>query len=218
MGVAVLHPQDCLKQPFSHMKYPRNPSTCPNRQKKPVANRTRRSPPRNQATRSPPIAPPLPPPRVTIVPKGTAKKITNNNPLVGHVRILKRGEEIPKIAADQVAEIPKTVADPAAEIPKAVADPSVEIPKKTADLAVEKPDLGSTRRIGPDPGLIPSQIRLSGRKYKAAPFYAGPVTMTSPPPSDVPLPAFFTTKKSVSLFQAADATNDLIRILRLDIA
>ncbi|KAJ4913683.1 hypothetical protein Rs2_08304 [Raphanus sativus] len=185
MGVAVLNPQDCLKQPFSHMKYPRNHTvSCPNRQKKPVSNRTRRSPPRNQTTRSPPKAPPPPPPQrsavSSYVPKGTVKK----SPIAGQVRILKRGEEIPK---------------------------------KTADLVVEKPDLVSTQRIGPDPCLIPSQIRLSDRKSKKAtvpPFYAGPVTMASPPPSDVPLPAFFTTtKKSVSLFQAAEATNRLISIL-----
>ncbi|KAL0739313.1 hypothetical protein Bca4012_015523 [Brassica carinata] len=175
MGVAVLNPQDCLKHPLSHMKHPRNPpSACPNnRQKKPVSNRTRRSPPRKQTSPSP----------LAAVPNGTAKKSpNNNNNNVGQVRILKRGEEISK---------------------------------KTSDLVVEKPDLVSTRRIGPDP----SQIRLPVRKSKTAPFYAGPVTMTSPPPSDVPLPAFFAaTKKSVSLFQATDATNDLIRLLRLDIA
>ncbi|KAL0726528.1 hypothetical protein Bca4012_022621 [Brassica carinata] len=154
------------------MKYPRNhTASCPNRQKKPVPNRTRRSPPRNQITRSPPKAPP-PPPLSSFAPKGT---------VIGQIRILKRGEEIPK---------------------------------KTSDLVVEKPDLVSTQRIGPDPCLIPSQIRLSDRKSKktVVPFYAGPVTMTSPPPSDVPLPAFFTTKKI-----ATDATTELIRMLRLDI-
>ncbi|VVB08979.1 unnamed protein product [Arabis nemorensis] len=45
-------------------------------------------------------------------------------------------------------------------------------------------------------------------------FYAGPVTSTSPPPGDVPLPAFFAKK----IVPVADATNDLIRILRLDVA
>ncbi|KAJ0262903.1 hypothetical protein HA466_0033610 [Hirschfeldia incana] len=181
MGVAVLNPQDCLKHPLSHMKHPRNPSACPNRQKKTVSNRTRRSPPRKQTSPSPPVAPSPPP--LAALPKGTVEKSPNNNNNVGvgQVRILKRGEEIPK---------------------------------KTADLAVEKADLVSTRRNGPDP----SQIRLPVRKSKTAPFYAGPVTMTSPPPSDVPLPAFFAAKKSVSLFQATDATDHIIRLLRLDIA
>ncbi|CAN7070144.1 unnamed protein product, partial [Brassica oleracea var. botrytis] len=152
-------------------------------------NRTRRSPPRNQTTRSPPKAPPPPPQRAAVssyVPKGTVEKSPTKNVVVGQVRILKRGEEIPKKTLELVVE-------------------------KT-DLVVEKPDLVSTQRIGPDPCLIPSQIRLSDRKSKktVVPFYAGPVTMTSPPPSDVPLPAFFTTKK--------DATNHIIKLLRLDVA
>jgi hypothetical protein len=138
------------------------------------------------------------------------KKIPNNGVVAGQIRILKRGEEIPKKTSDLVVEA----------IPKKTSGLIVEaIPKKIADL--EKPDLGSTRRIGPDPAMIPSQIRLAGRRSKKSPLYAGPVTMTSPPPSDVPLPAF-TMKKSVSLFQTTDATHDLtnglIRMLRLDIA
>ena len=164
------------------MKHPRNPSACPNRQKKPVSNRTRRSLPRKQTSPSPPVAPPLPKGTVTTRPNNNNN---NNSVVAGQVRILKRGEEIPK---------------------------------KTTDLVVEKTDLVSTRRIGPDPGMVPSQIRLPVRKAKTVPFYAGPVTMTSPPPSDVPLPAFFAAKKSVSLFQAADATNEIIRMLRLNIA
>ncbi|RIA05315.1 hypothetical protein BRARA_K00381 [Brassica rapa] len=183
MGVAVLNPQDCLKHPLSHMKHPRNPSACPNRQKKTVSNRTRRSPPRKQTSPSPPVAPPLPKGTVKMSPNNNNNN--NNNIVVGQVRILKRGEGIPK---------------------------------KTADLVVEKTDLVSTRRIGPDPGSMPSQIRLPARKAKTVPFYAGPVTMTSPPPSDVPLPAFFAAKKSVSLFQATDATNEIIRMLRINIA
>ncbi|KAF8058143.1 hypothetical protein N665_1250s0006 [Sinapis alba] len=183
MGVAVLNPQDCLKHPLSHMKHPRNPSACPNRQKKTVSNRTRRSPPRKQTSPSPPLTPPLPP--LATVPAKKSPNNNNNKVNVGQVRILKRGEEIPK---------------------------------KTTDLVVEKTDLMSTHRIGTDPGMVPSQIRLPVRKSKTVPFYAGPVTMTSPPPSDVPLPAFFATKKSVSLFKATDATNDIIRMLRLDIA
>ncbi|CAH8360725.1 unnamed protein product [Eruca vesicaria subsp. sativa] len=168
MGVAVLNPQDCLKHPLSHMKHPRNPTACPNRQKKTISNRTRRSPPRKQSSPSPP-----------------RPDNNNKNVVVSQVRILKHGEEVPK---------------------------------KTSDLVVEKTDLLSTHRIGPDPEMIPSKIRLPVRKPKTVPFYAGPVTMTSPPPSDVPLPAFFAAKKSVSLFQATDATNEIIRMLRLDIA
>ncbi|XP_010417287.1 PREDICTED: uncharacterized protein LOC104703052 [Camelina sativa] len=89
---------------------------------------------------------------------------------------------------------------------------------KIPDLAVEKPDLKSNRRTGTDPVMISTPIRVStNRNSTPALFYAGPVTSTSPPPSEVPLPAFF-AKKSVSVFKPTDATNDLIRILRLDIA
>ncbi|CAN8273283.1 unnamed protein product [Cochlearia groenlandica] len=182
MAVAVLNPQDNLKQPFSSMKYPRNPTSCPNRH-----NKTRRCPPRNQITRSPPppaISPLLPPLRSAVSSPSPAKKKIQ-------IKILKRGEEIPK---ETIRSDPIMIPD--------------QIPKETVDLVIEKSDLRSTLRS--DPIMI--------RKSKTV-TYAGPVTLTSPPPSDVPLPAFFAvTKKSVSLFESADATNDLIRILRLDIA
>ncbi|CAH2061056.1 unnamed protein product [Thlaspi arvense] len=170
MGVSVLHPRDYLNDLLSN-----NSLNHPHRQKKPVPNRCRRSPPRRQSTSSPP-------PVSAFIPNGSKKK--NLNHINNHVRILKRGEEIGD---------------------------------KIPDLGVEKPDLKPTRQIRSDLMKILTQIRTSDRKSMPALFYAGPVTSTSPPPSDVPLPAFF-AKKSVSVFKPADATNDLIRIMRLDIA
>ncbi|CAH8384509.1 unnamed protein product [Eruca vesicaria subsp. sativa] len=158
MEVAVLHPRDCLTDPFSTRNILTPPTQRPN---KPTPNRRRRSPPRHQPETSPPP------------PKGSKKKNLNHN---SHVKILKRGEE------------------------------------KVPDLTVEKPDLRSNGQIRSDPVMIPSQNRRS----TPALFYAGPVTSTSPPPSEVPLPAFF-AKRSVSGFKSADATTDLIRILGLDI-
>lgn len=73
----------------------------------------------------------------------------------------------------------------------------------------------STRQIVSDPVMIPSQNR---RSPPPALFYAGTVTSTSPPPSEVPLPAFFAKRSVSSSFKSADATTDLRRILRLDIA
>ncbi|CAA0371381.1 hypothetical protein AtNW77_Chr2g0244351 [Arabidopsis thaliana] len=84
-------------------------------------------------------------------------------------------------------------------------------------IPIEKPDLKSNRQIGSDPMKISTPIRISNRKSMPALFYAGPVTSTSPPPSEVPLPAFF-ANKTVAGFEPTDATNDLIKILRLDIA
>lgn len=82
--------------------------------------------------------------------------------------------------------------------------------EKVPDLTVDRPELRSSRQIVSDPVMIPSQNRRSTPSL----FYAGPVTSTSPPPSEVPLPVFF-AKRSVSSFKSADATTDLIRILRL---
>ncbi|XP_010526231.1 PREDICTED: uncharacterized SDCCAG3 family protein-like [Tarenaya hassleriana] len=198
MGVAVLHSHDVLKGPFSrnplfpHGKYPRNPKACPNKQTKPQPNnRRRRSPPRPLAGSPPPAAHPLPPHVVNgVVPKGLKKKIHNNNNNNNNSNHLVVGQ----IRILKRGEV---------------------VAKTVTDLAVEDSDLGTTRRIGPDPENVPTQIRLSDAKSIPASFYAGSVTLTSPPPSDVPLPAF--TKKSVSMFKAGDATNDLIRILRLEI-
>jgi hypothetical protein len=92
-----------------------------------------------------------------------------------------------------------------------------DLGKKMPDPATEEPDLKSARQIRSDPVMIPSQNRISHRRSMPASFYAGPVTSTSPPPSEVPLPAFF-AKKTVSGFKSTEATHDLRRILRLDIA
>ncbi|KAE8664292.1 putative receptor-like protein kinase [Hibiscus syriacus] len=83
-------------------------------------------------------------------------------------------------------------------------------------------DLGSSDRLGPDSGAIPTQIQLTesnnkNGNYKFVPvsFYAGSAFITSPPPSSVPMPAFFTKMAEVSV-KNNDATSDLRRILRLD--
>ncbi|KAF8080210.1 hypothetical protein N665_0965s0011 [Sinapis alba] len=92
----------------------------------------------------------------------------------------------------------------------------VRILKRGEEIRKKMPDQQTTRQIGSDPVMIPSQIRASGHKTMPTFFYAGTVTSTSPPASEVPLPAFF-AKKTVTVFKHADATNDLIRILHLDI-
>ncbi|WCJ30360.1 hypothetical protein M5689_011925 [Euphorbia peplus] len=72
-------------------------------------------------------------------------------------------------------------------------------------------DLGSTHRLGPDPLLVPTRIRLAETKA-ASGFYAGSAFVTSPPPSSLPLPAFF-MKRTAGIDD--DATSDLRRILGL---
>ncbi len=122
-----------------------------------------------------------------MAPKLSAK----NNLVMGQVKILKRGEELTKTTPVQA---PEPV-------------------KKTAENRPD-PDLGSTERLGPDPQSVPIQIRLTELKDRVAPFYAGSAFITSPPPSSLPLPAFF-TKKTVTVSHG-DATTDLRRILKLD--
>ncbi|KAK6274162.1 hypothetical protein POUND7_011245 [Theobroma cacao] len=139
----------------------------------------------NRKKRSPNTSPPS---RPTVDPKVPAKNL-----VMGQVKILKRGEDFKKSTPDK----------------------SVSLEKENVGV-----DLGSTNRLGPDPGSVPTQIRLTesnsnSNKVVAAAFYAGSAFITSPPPSSVPMPAFFTKKSSVAV-KNDDATSDLRRILRLD--
>ncbi|XWS17849.1 hypothetical protein CRYUN_Cryun33cG0103700 [Craigia yunnanensis] len=121
-------------------------------------------------------------------------KVTAKNLVMGQVKILKRGEDL-KITAPEKP---------------------VRFEKENVDV-----DLGSTKRLGPDPGSVPTRILLAESNKKInkvvpAAFYAGSAFITSPPPSSVPMPAFFTKKIGVAM-KNNDATSDLRRILRLDL-
>lgn len=65
--------------------------------------------------------------------------------------------------------------------------------------------LSSTDRLGPDPDTVQKQI--SGLYAGSASFFA------SPPPSSLPIPAFFEKKEK----RNDAATSDLRRLLRLDL-
>ncbi|KAK0571807.1 hypothetical protein LWI29_021881 [Acer saccharum] len=214
MTVAVLNPQDCLsknsrfsKQPLiSPMKDPRNSHPNFNNNNRSnrfqqLPNRTKRSPPRSHRN-SPPSRP--------AAPKAPAK----TNLVMGQVKILKRGEDLSLTTAAQKPVLAEQ--KPVSAVHKPVsAEPEK---KKKVGAVVQKreyPDLGSTDRLGPEPGSVPIQIRLSESKNRALNFYAGSAFVTSPPPSSLPLPAFF-TKKSVVTLKTDDATSDLRRILKLD--
>lgn len=193
MTVAVLNPQDCLRENrlnrFSkqtlispEMKYPRNANPNVNRTNRMQSNRRKRSPPPRPHITSPPS-------RASV---GPTKPPSKNNLVMGQVKILKRGEELTSTASFEAPEL----------VSKFI--------EKHGD-----PDLGSIERLGPDPKSVPTQIRLTESKNRVASFYAGSAFITSPPPSSLPLPAFF-TKKSVTV-KTADATTDLRRILKLDL-
>lgn len=178
MGVVVLNPQDCLKQPFSHkalvsssrhMKRPRNPN--PNRANRAQPNRrTRRSPARPNDTAPQTGA-------TAMVQKPPADKLD-----MSHVKILKRGEELNE-----------TTPDP----------PSPKVAGRETGL--NNKDLASPVRLSRDP----ESNRVMG-------FYAGSsMCIESPPPSSLPLPAFFKKKSVVST--NVEATSFLLSVLRLDL-
>lgn len=67
-------------------------------------------------------------------------------------------------------------------------------------------------RKGGDSEMMPKPMRIGD-------FYAGSAIITSPPPSSLPLPAFFTKKNVLGINPNPnfDASADLRRLLRLDL-
>ncbi|KAI9117994.1 hypothetical protein K1719_010326 [Acacia pycnantha] len=170
MGVAVLNPRDCL----NNSSFPQSlPSSLPKIKAltsppttNPKPNRSGRGRPNNRSKRSP--LRPHDDSRPTRSASASAVEPQINQPVMGQVKILKRGELLTAAQSQSPAPV-----------------------VKQADRV--KTDLGPN----PVEGL--------------AGFYAGSsMFVASPPPSSVPLPAFF-TKKSIS-----DPTNDLRRILELE--
>jgi hypothetical protein len=193
MVVEVLSPHDCLKDPsrqglLSHpMKYhQRNPNPGPNRPSRPQPDRRKQQrKPTLPNNTSPPARSPV---QRTPVPQ---------NLVIGPVKILKRGEELPKPAPFQ--------------------PPSKEnrSPQKQNQKV---PDLGSTDRFGPNPEKVPKQTRLREPINPAAGFYAGSSScIASPPPSSVPLPSFF-SKKRVVVSNKDEAASELLKLLRLNLS
>ncbi|XP_059635332.1 uncharacterized protein LOC132277495 [Cornus florida] len=73
--------------------------------------------------------------------------------------------------------------------------------------------LSSTDRLGPEPETVQKQIRASDLKVVDGLCSGSALFLDSPPPSSVPLPAFFAKKeKKIDV-----ATSDLRRLLRLDL-
>ncbi|XP_008219555.1 PREDICTED: protein TonB-like [Prunus mume] len=176
MGVQVLSPHNCLKDSLSPHQALMNSNRNPN------PNRVRTSPQADRKKRRP-TRPPAP------VQKPAAPK----NIVMGQVKILKRGEEIPK-------------ATPVRSPPKQNPKPQV-------------PDLGSTSRIGPDPNkvpVLPKPAKLPEPNW-ASGFYAGSSScIAAPPPESLPLPSFFAKKSAPS--STDEAASVLLKLLRLNLS
>uniref|UniRef100_E1U346 Uncharacterized protein n=1 Tax=Jatropha curcas TaxID=180498 RepID=E1U346_JATCU len=107
MGVAVLNPQDCLRNPLSYrqslitppprMKSPRNPN--------PNQNQNQNRPNRSQPNRRKRISNASPTSRAAIVaPQAHPRKL-----LMGQVKILKRGEQLAEVTPEKVLPLPAKV-------------------------------------------------------------------------------------------------------------
>ncbi|MQL83288.1 hypothetical protein Taro_015780 [Colocasia esculenta] len=118
------------------------------------------------------------------------------------VTILKRGEDV---KPTRPAEDRRPSDREGAAAPPSVADGADD-----DDINVA---LCSTERLGPDPEILPKQIRLvDGKK----PLYAGSGFFASPSPRSLPLPTSFFAKKEVA--NTTDlATRGLRYLLRLDL-
>lgn len=112
----------------------------------------------------------------------------NRHLVMGQVKILKRGEALTVSSMKEKSEVNSCA---------------------TESLNDDDLALSTTDRLGPEPDMVPKHIRI-------ADFYAGSVTfVSSPPPSSLPLPAFF-KKKSVLAESHDDASSGLRRLLRLE--
>ncbi|GAB4854637.1 hypothetical protein Ancab_023220 [Ancistrocladus abbreviatus] len=181
MGVAVLYAEEFLKSRLSHNQHLISPPTKPRRSSANRSSRRRRSP-----TSSPPPPPPPPP----SPPNSVADR--TKGPVVGQVRILKRGETM----------TPKT--------PTTLFDDG----RSKSEDSVDDPILRSISRLGSKPESVPKGEKLGVTCPIFDGFYAGSAFFTSPPPSSLPIPVMIT--KSNCGFTADEAANDLRRILRLD--
>ncbi|KAH8482816.1 hypothetical protein Peur_067756 [Populus x canadensis] len=181
MGVLVVNPQDCLKNPLQsqpqRMRFTRNPNL-----NNPRPNRA----PPNRRKRSPNSSPP---------PRAAVPKNNNSNLVMGQVKILKRGKE------DLIEPGKKD-----------------ETPRGSHNTeAVKSEDLGffSTNRLGPEAVMAPTQVRLTESTDIVNGFYAGSAFITSPPPSSLPLPGFFTKKTNNPV--AVDASSEIMKLLGLSL-
>nr|XP_043640017.1 uncharacterized protein LOC122611114 [Erigeron canadensis] len=263
-GVAVLHPQDVLKQHHNNLfstpvKSRRNPK--PN-----FTNSTTNFTRSENRKRSPPTGVRRPKPTSPMVADPPSAMVAKNL-VMGQVKILKRGEPLDDVTDRKVSNAAATTtptkdiaafdrkisnltstATPIKDIVSdrkvsnltATATPTKDIvsdrkvsnltavdrkvsrkvtpPKKEKrnhkieDLKIEDFALSSTDRLGPDPEMVPKQMKKNNNKI-AEFFFAGSAFVDSPPPSSVPLPGFFTK----SFVKEDDPSSDLRRILGLSI-
>ncbi|KAK9161405.1 hypothetical protein Syun_007746 [Stephania yunnanensis] len=144
--------------------------------------------------------------------------------VIGQVTILKRGESLDLKIRDEVSKKEETLKR----------TESVEMKDESLDLLDLNLNLivCGTERLGPDPEMVPKQIRIKDLKTLIASptggaasgsagsvgsvdVYAGSAFSLSPSPRALPLPRF-STKRDGARVVDDSATKDLRRLLRLE--
>lgn len=207
MATEVLRPQDCLIQRIrvSPASYPRrkacnygnsysNPSSRssarPNRRQQIQQQQPQPAKPEQQRKRYVP-AQSEPSTSSRSSSDDLSKQARSAGLVMEKVTILRRGESLDSKIKSQVAAA-------------------------SGDMVV----CDGTQRLGPDPEMVPKQVRIVDLRSPApaagrrrCDMYAGSAFAVSPEPSSLPLPSF-SKKKHVSFDDSA--TRDLRRLLRLD--
>lgn len=190
-------------QPFRRRPTIPSPTNNPNRSSSSSGSR-KKSPTTKDAFPLKETTKPRPTPRSrsTAVSSGT----TNNNLVMGQVKLLKRGETLPSPPFSSGPPSSKVDSTP----------PMKQRVQKTNYAAAGKKKIGFLV-AGVSEELFPKQVHFPD-------CYAGSAFVSSPPPSSLPVPAFF-KKKNVTLgddknnsTSTDDATSDLLKLLRLDLS
>ncbi|OVA11400.1 hypothetical protein BVC80_9003g14 [Macleaya cordata] len=194
MGTEILRPQDCL---IDRMRV--GPPVL-SRRRSYAANPS--SNPNPKVCRKPFVKPEskkrVPQSEPLISKKSTVDDANPaRNIVMGHVTILKRGESLDSKKKNETQPKKKLV---------------------SGDLVVF-----GTERLGPDPEMVPKQIKITDLKLMMSPnggprtdVYAGSAFSLSPSPSSLPLPSFYKKKEGSHVVVDDSATKGLRRLLRLD--
>lgn len=207
MATEVLRPQDCLIQRIrvSPASFPRrkacnygnsysNPSRSSARPNRKQIHQQQQQPAAKPEVQRKRFVPAQPEPSTSITRSSSddLRHARSSSGLVMEkVTILRRGESLDSKIESQVSEAAAS----------------------SSGLVV----CDGTQRLGPDPAMVPKQVRMVDLRSPAAArrcdVYAGSAFAVSPEPSSLPLPSF-SKKKHVSFDDSA--TRDLRRLLRLD--
>lgn len=212
-GVVVLHPQDLFNHNHHRHQFisPSMKSHSTRRNLHPAPSRSC-----NRRKRSPH--------KTTTLPSKESNHHRNSSPsskptssgpvMVGPIKILKRGEALPVSTTPSSLDLTPLKEQP---LP-----PPVQ--KAPANTTTKKKKMGAgvSRELAV---LSPFEPELK-QIQRISDCYAGSAFISSPPPSSLPVPAFFRKKNLVltdddntaTNSNSDDATSDLLRLLRLDLS